>query len=376
MRRAAIRQVCVWALSLFACVPTLRAEAPPSAPLRDRVLLGAYVAGIPYAPDGARAFARLERRVGSELPIVSGFVDWDYVFGGDRDRELMADGAHLLLYSWEPHCKADGVDCIAFADVIAGEHDAYFARIADSMRSFPHVIYVRPWAEMNAEWSPWQPGSGRARAGSTAEFVRAFRHVRSFFRDRNIDNLKFVFNPDASNGEGHTPIADIWPGADYVDVLGIDGYNWGRGLPGGAGEWRSFEEIFEPMYRILTELHPRAPVWVCEFGSKEPTKSDGSSARPAPRDPEHSKGAWFEAMLSSTQFPRMTALVHFNVHKERDFRFESSANALRALRKQLRLRKGPYSTRTSRSGAMPASKASKQRSTSSSERPSTVSLVR
>jgi hypothetical protein len=35
----------------------------------------------------------------------------------------------------------------------------------------------------------------------------------------------------------------------------------------------------------------------------------------------------------------VTALVHFNVNKERDFRFESSQDSLRAVQKQLKLRR-------------------------------------
>jgi len=31
-------------------------------------------------------------------------------------------------------------------------------------------------------------------------------------------------------------------------------------------------------------------VWVCEFGSKEPEKDDGTKGSPAPRDESHDKG--------------------------------------------------------------------------------------
>jgi hypothetical protein len=359
--------------------------AAQTAPLRDRVELGAYVAGLPYFDKSAREFTALERRLQTKIPIVSGFVDWSYVLGEPRDRALSADGTRTLLYSWEPHCNADG-SCVSLGAVARGEHDAYLQRVADSMRQFPYDLYVRPWGEMNAEWSAWQPGSGKPRAGTPAEFIAAWRHVHDFFAQRGIRNLKFVFNPDASNDASSVPIAKIWPGHEYVDVLGIDGYNWGRGRPGGPGRWEEFEQIFTPMYEILTALHETAPVWFCEVGSKEPRKDDGSEQRPAPRDPEHSKGAWIEAMLSSRAFPRLTAIVGFNVLKERDFRFESSADSLRAIRRQLKLRsrqahgeheaEAPHSTRTKRSAGMPDASSAKQRSTSSATRPSMVSLVR
>ncbi|HEY6881971.1 MAG TPA: glycosyl hydrolase [Polyangiales bacterium] len=308
----------------------------PALPLRDRIALGAFVAGLPYYDSGAREFSALERKLGTKIEILSGFVDWNYVLGNERDLALTAGGARTLLYSWEPHCapEAEG-GCITLGEVARGEHDAYLLRVAASMKAFPHDLYVRPWGEMNAEWSAWQPGSQRDRAGSVAEFIAAWRHVHTLFREQGVHNLKFVFNPDASDFDTNTPVPSIWPGSAYVDVLGIDGYNWGEGT---LDRWTEFEDVFAHMYGVLTALHPSAPVWICEVGVKEPRKNDGSDKRPAPIDRAHDKGAWIDAMMSSTAFPRVTALVYFNVLKERDFRFESSPSSLRAIKKQLRQR--------------------------------------
>jgi hypothetical protein len=331
----ATRIACAFLLAFVPLTASAQTEAPP---LRERALFGAYAPGVPYYPQ--RALPRLERKLGVKLAIVSGFVDWDYVLGESRD-QLLAAGGRKLLYSWEPHCAADG-HCITFRDVIAGELDGYFERVAASMRRFPHQIYVRPWAEMNASWSPYRAGSGRPGAGSAEEFKQAWRHLYDFFRARGVHNLRFVFNTDAELEQGSADVVhEIWPGADYVDVLGIDGYNWGEsGLPGG-NSWREFDAIFTPMYRLLTSLHPSAPVWICEFGSKEPRKSDGSARSPAPPDPAHSKARWLENALASTAFPRMEALVYYNAYtperdNQRDFRLESSRASLAAIRRQLR----------------------------------------
>lgn len=321
---------------LLALLCLTAAAQPDVRPLRERTLFGAYAPGLPYYP--RRALPQLERKLGARLAIVSGFVDWDYVLGEQRDR-LLAAGGRKLLYSWEPHCAADG-RCIAFRDVIAGELDGYFERVAASMRRFPHAIYVRPWAEMNASWSPYRAGSGRPGAGSSEEFKQAWRHLYDFFRARGVDNLRFVFNTDAELEEGSADVREIWPGAGYVDVLGIDGYNWGEsGLPGG-NRWLEFDAIFTPMYRLLTSLHPSAPVWICEFGSKEPRKSDGSPRSPAPPDASHSKARWLENALASTAFPRLEALVYYNAYtpardNQRDFRLESSRESLGVIRRLL-----------------------------------------
>jgi hypothetical protein len=318
-------------LALASCLFALTAHAQE--PLRDRVAFGAFVNGVPYYESGARELRALERKLGTKLEIVSGFVDWEYVLGNERDLALTERGTRTLLYSWEPHCTSQG--CITLAGVARGEHDAYLQRVAASMKQFPYELYVRPWGEMNAEWSAWQPDSGRNRAGTREEFIAAWRHVRTLFREQGAHNLKFVFNPDASDFDSNTRVPSIWPGAEYVDVLGIDGYNWGDGK---GDSWTAFEDIFARMYGVLTALHPSAPVWICEVGAKEPREDDGTPTRPAPLDPAHDKGAWIDAMMESTAFPRLAALVYFNVRKERDFRFESSPESLRAIRKQLKLR--------------------------------------
>jgi Glycosyl hydrolase family 26 len=310
-------------------------------PLRERVRFGAYAHGLPYETE---AFYALERdKLGQKLEIASGFVDWEYVFGGERDQELSAGGTRTLLYSWEPHCRPDG-SCIRFRDVIDGKLDAYLERVAVSMKAFGHDLYVRPWGEMNASWSPWRPGSTEKRAGTIDEFKEAFRYLHDFFAKRGVRNLKLVFNPDASMESTHVPVAELWPGKGYVDVLGIDGYNWGESGQPGGNVWQEFEEIFAGMYGALTALDPSLPVWVCEFGSKEPTVSDGSQNSPAPVDPNHDKARWLHTMMDSRAFPKLEALVYFDVYmpnrdNQRDWRFDSSPAALAAIREELALRR-------------------------------------
>jgi hypothetical protein len=322
-----------------------RAEEP--APLGRTALFGAYAAGLPYS-DAALLKLESKAKLGTEVDIASGFIDWNYILGEPRDLKLADGGRRRLLYSWEPHGDARD-HCIGFSDVSAGRADPYLERVAESMKSFPYDIYVRPWAEMNAYWSPYQPGSGQPCAGSVDEFRQAWRYLYDFFRQRGVRNLRFVFNPDVSDDPRNVPIAALWPGNDpsdahgYVDVLGLDGYNWGdSGEPGGK-TWLEFDEIFRDAYRALTQLDPLAPVWICEFGAKEPGENDGTATSRAPRDPAHSKARWIENMIASTAFPRIEALAYYssytpNYDNERDFRVDSSRESLAAFRKYLRSR--------------------------------------
>lgn len=271
-----------------------------------RAILGGYDPGGP---------AGIDEAVGAKVQLTSRFVDWTHHFGGDADRAALNAGRQIL-YSWEPHG-------LRFAAVAAGEHDDYLTEVAAAMAQFPGDIYVRPWPEMNANWSAWQPtpGGDRPDGGTPGEFVAAWRHLADFLRGHGASNLRLVFNPDASDHSDNTSISVIWPGSDYVDVLGIDGYNWGAN-PATGDTWRSFDEIFAPMYGILTALHLTAPVWITEVGCKEPAAEDG-----APLDPARSKARWVAEMLASTAFPRVEAVSWFNTSKERDWRLQSDPAA-------------------------------------------------
>jgi hypothetical protein len=313
--------------------------------LGDAALFGAYAEGLPYFD---AAFLALEKKLGARLPLASGFVDWEYVLGEAKDLKLADGGRRTLLYSWEPHCDARD-KCIAFKDITSGGTDAYLERVADSMRRFPYDIYVRPWAEMNANWSPYHPGSDSKRAGTREEFRAAFRYLYDFFRHRGIHNLKFVFNVDVSDDPTDAPIPELWPGKDpvdghtYVDVLGIDGYNWGTSFRPGGNQWKEFDDLFRPAYDALTALDPSAPVWICEFGTKEPRENDGTEHSPAPVDTNHDKGAWFDRMFRSTAFPRLRALAYYSSYlpghdNQRDFRLDSSEASLAAIRRHVQRR--------------------------------------
>ena len=62
------------------------------------------------------------------------------------------------------------------------------------------------------------------------------------------------------------------PGDEYVDWVGIDGYNFGTAKSGMS--WRSFNETFKGTYDIVTGLTSR-PVMIGETGS---TESGGDKA--------------------------------------------------------------------------------------------------
>lgn len=290
-----------------------RPKVSPDA-LGSRVAFGAFAAG--FGGSGLQ-ITQLEKQLGAHLAIASSFRGLGDVFPDATERAEAAAG-HTLLIAWDLGETADS----RFATFADGGHDAYLAKVAAKVADFGKPVYIRPWAEMNADWTAFQPTAdgNRPAGGTPAEFIAAWRYVVGFFRDHGATNARWVFNPTTDTYAETTDVRTIFPGSAYVDVLGLDGYNWGNG---GVLQWRSFESIYQQQYQRLVALDAFAPVWVCEFASKEPTESDG-----APVDTSHSKATWYRQLLASTSFPAIRALVMFNVSKERDWRVASDLDSL------------------------------------------------
>jgi hypothetical protein len=290
-------------------------------PLGRHVRFGAYAWNVPWTPG---VLDDLQRTVQAPVTIASYFYGPDDVFPAQPDIDTARGGARDLLVAWE-------IGTFRYREWPAGLHDARLDRIAAAARAYPRPVYVRPWPEMNGDWTTFQPtpAGEKPHGGTPAEFIAAWRYVVTYLRARGATNLRWVFNPTTDTYPGTTDIRTIYPGDAYVDVLGLDGYNWGNtGV--NWGPWRTFEDIYRVQYDRLVALHPTAPVWICEVGCKEPSYDDG-----APRIKSASKGRWITDMFAATTFPRVRAVCWFHTKKERDWRVSSSNDALKAIRRAL-----------------------------------------
>jgi len=97
----------------------------------------------------------------------------------------------------------------AQVDVIAG----YLKQLRDA-----HIpVLFRPYHEVNGSWFWWGGRSGKN--GSEALYRQLFDR---FVNHHHLDNLVWVWN--ASGSPYVPPMADFYPGSQYVDILSSDVY--------------------------------------------------------------------------------------------------------------------------------------------------------
>jgi len=209
----------------------------------------------------------------------------------------------LPMLTWVPR---DGLGPINL-----GQHDTDIHRYALALRAVGYPVLLRFGQEMNL------PGTGWFAAPQA--YIAAWRRIRGTFEEVGAGNVSFVWCPYVHD-RGMRRFEPYYPGDDVVDVVGLDGYNWGRRR--WWRRYRSFDAIFGASYRDLRRLAPDKPIILAELGCAE-TGGD--------------KAAWMrDALLSAIpeRYPAVEAVVWFDHHRpdHTDWRVDSSPEALGAWR--------------------------------------------
>jgi beta-mannanase len=211
------------------------------------------------------------------------------------------------IITWEPELSTGG---IPLSQIAAGDYDGYITASAQLAAAWKGTVFIRFAHEMNL------PGSlfGNGIAGQTpADYIAAWRHVVTIFRDNGATNVQWVWSPNVYCN-GQCPFTQFYPGDSYVNWVGLDGYNYGPSL---NNPWTSLLNIFQGSYAAITAL-TKKPLMIAETASAE---TGGS------------KAAWItQGFLTDipTYLPRVRAVVWFNRVKETDWRVNSSATSLAA----------------------------------------------
>jgi beta-mannanase len=280
-------------------------------------------------PSASQKALRYQRLLREKVRILSFYVAW----GPEFERpdlagiEEVRKKGFIPMITWEPWrlpidfsapTPEDQPD-FSLSSILSGNYDDYILNWALDLKKVSSPIFFRPMHEMNGNWYPW---CGSVNGNKPQDFVETWRYLRSIFREAHNDRVFWVWSPYAHSvpDESENAIRRYFPGAQEVDWLGLDGYNWGTNRE--WSRWESFPAIFAGGYHQLEQLAPDKPFMIAEMGCAE----EGGSK------PEWIEKA-FEALRS--RFIRIKALVWFNVNKECDWRLESSEESFASFRQYL-----------------------------------------
>jgi beta-mannanase len=275
-------------------------------------------------PGGLGANAELDAvaaLVGEAPSIVLSYADFGQPAPIAGLQSVAARGATALV-TWEPWRWGGGVDQPAYSNerVAAGDFDPYLREWGTALAAWGGPVYLRYGHEMNGNWYPWSDGVNGNASGS---YAAAWRHVHDVVTAQGATNVSWVWSPNIPY-TGSTPLASLYPGAGYVDVVALDGYNWGTSQTWST--WTSPSALFGPGLAELRALSPGTPILIAETASSE---LGGSKAQ------------WNTDLITYLNGQSdVTGFVWFDHDKEVDWRIASSTASSTALAAALAQRRG------------------------------------
>ena len=276
----------------------------------DTLRFGVSTPGGPLATSELDAVATL---VNKNPSIVMSYKDFSQATPIADLNAVDARGATSLI-TWEPWLwSGNGANQPAYAldRITAGDFDTYIQQWGTALASWGKPVMLRFAHEMNGNWYPWAESANGNQAG---DYVAAWRHVHDVVAATGATNVQWVWSPNVQYW-GSTALSGLYPGAGYVDVVSLDGYNWGTAASWSS--WTSPSALFGDGLAALRGLAPGKPIMISETASAE---AGGS------------KADWNTALVSYLAAQSdVTALVWFHHNKEVDWRINSSTASTNAL---------------------------------------------
>jgi hypothetical protein len=288
---------------------------PP--PARTRPLEhGVCLAGGPQDRAAVSAYTAL---AGSPAQWMLLFCDWALTHPPLQALDAAIEQGAMPILTWEPWHAPSPEEAASSAGeqppfsllaIAAGDHDEHIRTWAQDLSQWGRDIVLRFAHEMNGDWYPWGAG---VQGNTPDQYVQAWRHVRNVFDTTGAHNVRWCWAPNVPDGlltETATMLMDFFPGADAVDLLGLDGYNWG---PARSTGWIEAPTLFRAGIQELRSLRTDLPILITETASAEAPNDDGA------------KAAWITELFTYTENQGdIQAIIWFHLDKELDWRITSS----------------------------------------------------
>jgi hypothetical protein len=162
-------------------------------------------------------------------------------FSAPAAKALLNDGAVPLL-ELEPFG-------VSMASIAGGQDDKYLSNYAHGVAALNAPVLMSFAPELNGSWYTWG-----YKDVSPAVAVAAWQHVVTLFRQAGAKNVRWIWIVNTNyNGSEQLPL--IWPGSQYVDMVGLDGYFRFPGV--------TFASAFAPTL-IQVRMFTTVPVMITE----------------------------------------------------------------------------------------------------------------
>jgi hypothetical protein len=220
------------------------------------------------------------------------------------------DAGATPIIAWEPWNP--GGDPVyqpkyALKNITAGKFDTLIATWADGVKALKYPVMIRFAHEMNGHWYPW---ASTVNGNSAADYVAAWRHLHDIFTAHGVTNAAWVWSPNVNRFLSRVPLKPLYPGDDYVDIVGMVGYGTQKG--------ETFNTTFGSTIKAI-RVFTNKPLLITETGAAEKPSN---------------KAKWTASLFTAlTKRHDIIGFVWFNQTKREAWRVNTTPASLRAYKR-------------------------------------------
>jgi len=247
---------------------------------------GMYLGANIEREDSTRSPEKFNDLIGKKHAMYFMYRKYGNAFPFKYAEELKKVGAALQI-AWEPDSLDEVID------------DDYLAEFAGGIKRSGIPVFIRFASEMNGSWVPY--------SGNPSLYKTKFKLVADRVREI-APNAAMVWSP---NSIPEKPIDDYYPGAQYVDWVGVNFYSvmYNDSDRARSADWRFPTDSIDYVYNKYSPSHP---IMISEWAA-----SHRSSIDPADR-PEFAEQKIREFFRTvPVKYPRLKAAswLSFNALK-------------------------------------------------------------
>ncbi len=270
---------------------------------------GINIEGFPIC---SRKLSSYKRKLPLNIKVFNFYLAWSGADHFDDSEKLLStlqdisNSNAIASITWEPEIYDNGnKKAVYYKDILDGKYDNYIIEFADTIKSFEKVVFLRFMHEMNLNTYHWGVEESNYNENYPKIYKSIYRYVANIFKRNSIDNVIWIFCPNCTSvpNEPWNNLINYYPGDRYVDVLGMDGYNWGTTQTlekdGWNSQWQSFSSIFLQTFIELRKIAPSKSIIVCETASVEDKRD-----------------RWIEEAIETSKKWDIKGILWFQVNKE------------------------------------------------------------
>jgi len=281
--------------------PTAMARSPrpqptPPPPSTGQIQWGVFN-GLPYS-----GLATLEAQVGRQVNVQGVFIGDGDSFAADFGGYYgLGPAKKTLLVYWESSLTAKQI-----AD---GQADTFLRGWASDIKAYGYPVILSVLDEMNGDWIKY--------TGDPDNYKLAWIRVHDIFTNVSNVKLAYVVNNNSYPNISSNSLTSYYPGDQYVDIVGVDGFNGYRAWGGPSLTWSQvFVTNQNAAIPTLKAAFPNKPLWIMSTASCQGT----------------TKAQWIKDMGVGVKQYGVAGWVWFNVNKECNWKVDSDSNSLSAFK--------------------------------------------